>query len=258
MSAAGPRARRLTHRLLDVVFPPHCVACRKAGAWYCARCLTQLPREPLTLCARCVQPLAPSTLRCPVCRAPSPSSLVSVTTWGVYGAALKQGVFALKYQRRQAIAPLLADLLTPFLSVLCRPGDIIVPVPLHPRRERERGYNQTAILARALADGLALAGCPGVRVRSDLLRRTKATADQTLLGPDDRRRNMANAFAAAPMPSWPSGTRLWLCDDVVTTGATLHACAVALRDQGGSAPVHGLALARAAIGLLPYYKVSGA
>lgn len=172
--------------------------------------------------------------------------LLSLTTAGVYGGVLKDAVFALKYHHRQAVAPALAALLVPIVLPLLCSGDVLIPVPLHPDRLRERGYNQATMLATALADAAALAGLPDVRVRDDLIRRVRPTADQTRLGPAQRRANMAGAFATVSGQACVAVQgRMWLIDDVLTTGATLHACATALATVNSSVRIHGLALARA-------------
>ncbi len=102
-------------------------------------------------------------------------------------------------------------------------GAVLVPVPLHPRKERERGFNQARLLADLLARQV-----PGATVRS-LLRRIVDTPTQTRLDRDQRRTNLKNAFAFAPDGTIESGDRYVLVDDVFTTGATLNACAGVLR-----------------------------
>lgn len=105
-------------------------------------------------------------------------------------------------------------------------GAALVPVPLHPRKERERGYNQAAELARAWARAV-----PGARVVR-VLRRTIDTATQTRLGRRAREENLKNAFAMVAAPSISRSERIVLVDDVFTTGATLNACAGVLRRHG--------------------------
>ena len=102
----------------------------------------------------------------------------------------------------------------------------LVPVPLSASRERERGYNQSMELARTLSVAW------GIPVRDDLLYRTRATVTQTRLTPGERRRNVSHAFRANGERSLLRGLHLMLLDDVVTTAATLNACAAALHDGG--------------------------
>jgi ComF family protein len=112
----------------------------------------------------------------------------------------------------------------------------MVPVPLHRARERERGYNQAALLAKELAPRL------GLPVATDVLIRTRATAPQVGLSPEERRANVREAFAC--IGSGLAGARVLLIDDVYTTGSTMEAAAAALR-EGGVLSVWAYTLARA-------------
>jgi ComF family protein len=152
---------------------------------------------------------------------------------------IERAIHRFKYERWEALAPALAGLLLDRLAVDPPPAHLVVPVPLHPHRERERGYNQSALLARELSRRLNLRSPPGRLIR------TRQTPPQVGLDRVQRRANVADAFV------WqgPNLDRqpILLVDDVATTGATLNACAGALR-QSGSGAVMGLAVARAPIG----------
>jgi ComF family protein len=138
-------------------------------------------------------------------------------------------VHALKYDGWEAVA----DGMAARMARLAWPRDVVeeraalVPVPLAASRERERGYNQSALIARALGRRWR------VRVREDALVRTRATLSQTRLTPDERSRNVAKAFCVPdPASAHLRGAHVILVDDVVTTAATLNACAAALLDGG--------------------------
>jgi ComF family protein len=158
---------------------------------------------------------------------------------GAYESTLRDVLHALKYDGRRSIAPRLSRMMrAQGHDVICD-ADIIVPVPLHRRRLRHRGFNQADDLARGL-------GVPVVRA----LGRIKATAPQVDLTADERRANVRDAFALRRRRT--TGPRLHgavivLVDDVATTGATLEACARALHDAGAR-EVRALTAARAAIG----------
>jgi ComF family protein len=137
-------------------------------------------------------------------------------------------IAALKYDGWTAAA----DDMAARMARLAWPRDVleeraaVVPVPLAPARARERGYNQSELLARGLARRWAVpvwAGC---------VERARVTMTQTRLTPDERRRNVRGAFRAVPGPVTFRGAHLVLLDDVVTTGATLNECASALHDAG--------------------------
>jgi ComF family protein len=165
---------------------------------------------------------------------------------GPYDGALRDVLHAFKYEGRLSLARPLARLMAAHGAELLARADLVVPVPLHPRRERQRGFNQAWELARRL-------GLPACRA----LRRTRPTVAQVGLSAAGRRHNVAGAFAVRaawrPGPRAPaargSGHRLGgacvlLVDDVATTGATLDACAAALL-SGGARAVLALTAARA-------------
>jgi ComF family protein len=191
---------RLLNALLELVAPPECVACES--------------RSAAPLCERCGALVI----------APAPRSLAGVPVLAALGYAPPfDGVLRrFKYQGRPDLAPRLAELL-PGSSML--PGHTLVPVPLHPRRLAERGYNQAALLANALARR------GGLRVQSTALCRLRDTPRQARLPRAERLRNVEAAFQAR-RPEALTGSRVVLVDDVVTTGATALACIGSLRRAG--------------------------
>jgi ComF family protein len=144
-------------------------------------------------------------------------------------------VHGLKYQNLRASAADLGRLLAEYLDPNPMPADLLVPVPLHKRRERERGYNQSELLARELSKRT------GIPLETRVLRRTRNTPPQVSIeGHEERRRNIEGAFECAREVG---GQKLLVVDDVVTTGSTMSACAGALKASGATS-VWGLALAR--------------
>lgn len=150
--------------------------------------------------------------------------------------AIRQAIHRLKYNNLRALAPELSALLADYLSTTPIPAQALVPVPLHPKRERERGYNQSALLARGLGERTGLpvvAGC---------LRRVRDSPPQARASRAvDRRQQVADAFVCTNDSL--KGVQVLLIDDVSTTGATLDSCARTLK-TAGAASVWGLTLAR--------------
>ena len=218
--------------MLDTVFPPRCVGCTARGHWLCPMCLRRVERLSLPLCGICGQPVDPAG---PLhgCRRAS-AALTTISAVGMYMGPLREAVHALKYHSRHGVAATLAALLAPAVAPLLQQSDLLVPVPLHPTRERERGYNQAAILASELQYLLP------VEVAPVALRRTRATADQTALSAVQRAANVRGAFTA--QADVVSGRRVWLLDDVYTTGVTLRAGARELR-VAGACEVRGAVIA---------------
>jgi ComF family protein len=164
-----------------------------------------------------------------------PSALDGVLSSAVFAPPLRTAIHQFKYRDGRALAAPLADRLIAVWEETGLTADMIVAVPLHSSRVSERGYNQSALLAQALA------GAVGVALADDLLVRVRATRPQTHLKREERVQNVSGAFECRTnLP----GTRVVLVDDVCTTGATLEACARALR-AAGAAHVQGLTVARA-------------
>jgi ComF family protein len=153
-----------------------------------------------------------------------------------YEGRLRDIIHALKYEGRRSITPPLGTLMRDCGAELLSGADAVVPVPLHPRRERARGFNQAEDLASHLGPPVA-----------KLLARVRFTASQIELPADARQENVRDAFALIPVPRAPIPGVVVLVDDVATTGATIEACAKVLK-RGGVREVRALTAARVVTG----------
>ena len=229
--------------LLDLLLPRHCIVCeqpveRGSVSPACGACWARLPTLRWPQCERCGQPLvvrdvpapaAPGPRRCRWCdQLPAYVRAVRSVCWAPDEPAGSL-VHAFKYDGWTA----LADDMARRMAAVAWPHDVVperaalVPVPLAAERARERGYNQSALLADALARRW------DVSVWHDVLARQRATETQTRLTPGERLRNVAGAFGLrAGARERLRGTHVVLVDDVVTTGATLNACAASLLAGG--------------------------
>lgn len=207
----------------------------------CGRCREALvPVSPSSSCARCARPLAgaelPAGYACGACRR-RPPSFAALHVGFSYQPPLSDVVQALKFRRLDHLGDHLGTLLAERLGPRLPRLDAVVPVPLHWRRRWARGYDQAAVLARAVARGLGLPMLP-------LLARRRATTAQTSLSRERRLTNVRHGFRCRRSPE---GRRLLLVDDVVTTGATLEAAACCLA-RAGAGPITALAAARTPLG----------
>lgn len=235
-------------RLLDVIYPSRCVVCQRVGAVVCAQCLSSMSSPDAPVCSHCGATIpdvgyATPTL-CQDCAAGrGPMRLDGVRVAAVYAGAARTAILALKFGGERRVAERLATLMTIPYQCEIHFADMVIPVPLHANRQRERGYNQAELLARAFAQN------QGLRVRTDILWRTRPTEAQTRLSRVERRRNVAGAFAltAPAAASAVKGKRIVLVDDVTTTGSTIDAAAEPLRAAGATS-VWGLAFARPGLG----------
>jgi ComF family protein len=229
--APAVAARAALDAVLSVVLAPACAACdelleRPTHGPVCARCWQSiLPLTP-PLCDCCGDPLptwrsiSVPLARCARCRRAA-RAVDRTRAIGPYDGALRAVIHALKYQGRRSLARPLGGLMRHRGADVLEAAACVVPVPLHPSRRRERGFNQAADLARHL-------GLPVVRA----LARTRATSAQTALPAAQRHRNVRDAFGVTRAGMALVGATVVLVDDVSTTGATLEACARALKRTG--------------------------
>lgn len=224
------RARMLLPALVDLIYPPRCIGCgAEAGAAHalCPACWRDTVFTAPPGCRHCGAPVldAPGRggdIACEDCTRIPPGwdRGASAMLYGGGGRAL---VLALKHGDRLDLVPPLARWMIRAAGPILQPPALIVPVPLHWTRLARRRYNQAAELARAISRATGLPCAPR------LLRRVRATGSQDGKSAEQRAANLVGAFAARPVPA---GLRVVLVDDVMTTGATLSACAAALRAAG--------------------------
>lgn len=230
--SALSRIRSAIEGFIDIVYPepPPCALCFGEvpvgfHVAVCERCLARLPRVDEAVCGRCGRPVRRGEARCGPC-AKLPSAVDYARSYGLYQGHLKASIHALKYRGEVRVAEALGELMA--WAAWWDGGferiDRLVPVPLHPAKERERGYNQAELLARAAAEAM------GKRVIQPVVR-TRETLPQSGLSLSERRRNVESAFEV-PLPGEVRGLRLLVVDDVYTTGATLSAVCAALKRAG--------------------------
>jgi ComF family protein len=219
--------------LLDALFPPRCVGCTRRGVALCDTCRGQLPYLPRGVCFRCASHRGAYGV-CRGCRRLSPM-LSRVQAPFAYVGAARNAVLNLKFRSGRYLAPLMGDLLRERLEQHHVDFDVVVPVPLSPKRLRERGFNQAELLAEHVFTSSHVPIGPEVLARGE-------RPSQRTLNASRRLDNLAGAFNC-PEPARIAGKRVLLVDDVITTGATVSACADTLADAGAR-HVCALAFAR--------------
>lgn len=229
-----PRLASLRRTALDLLFPFRCLGCAREGSLICPSCRQKMLEITSPVCPRCGTPQAGGIL-CPAC-SNHHHDIDGIRSPFRFEGVTRQAIHQLKYKNLRAIAPTLAELLGNYLDAHPIPGEILVPVPLHRIRLRERGYNQSELLARKLG------GIIGLPVIADCIIRRKNNPPQTrATSVDKRRSNVADAFTCRNHSL--KNKKIILIDDVATSGATLNACAATLK-TAGAVSVWGLTLAR--------------
>jgi len=241
--------------LVSVFFPSGCRICDNlltsaSRVPLCEECLSSFERVAGTLCEICGRPLPgwkeepEQPLFCPACQDRT-YAFDRARSFALYENAIVRAILLLKFEQIEPLGTWFADRLAELVNSEANrlAADVVVPVPLHRERERERGYNQAALLSKPLAKRLRLPH------KAVLLVRTRARPDKQVLSLEERWESVRGAFATRP-GSQVDNLRVLLVDDVLTTGATLDACARALREAGAKSVI-GLTVGRAIRNPLP-------
>ena len=232
LSAAKAPVSWLVGQVVELLFPLSCVVCRREGRFLCDTCGTGLPKLGEHRCVSCANP--EYARLCPWCDS-EPPYYETIRAPYLMDGPVREMVSGLKYRNLRAWAPHMGRIMGAHLAFEPLPADVLAPVPLHRRRERQRGYNQSDLLAREVSRWT------GIPLEPRILARTRDTAPQVSMSSNvERRRNIEGAFECTGSVE---GRKVLLIDDVVTTGATMNACARALM-EGGAEVVWGLSLAR--------------
>ena len=208
--------------LLDFAYPPHCAVCAadiEATALLCGSCWVEI--VPRHLHSRVED---------------GGCTFEKVVALGPFTGALQQAIYALKFRNQVRLGRALGERMGQCLAEQLAPLDCLLPVPLHPARQRERGFNQSAEIAAGLGAVLGVPVCHGV------VRRQRNTRQQAFLSAEERRANIRGAFAS--VAALPASFRIGIVDDVWTTGETMAACAQAV----GSDRLWAVVLARSGAG----------
>lgn len=193
--------------IIDAFFPPLCVHCGQENAWLCCAAQKMVRTEHVIV---------------------NPINIAGIDRTIVRGSydcePLAQLIQKLKYHYWTGLAGVLDDVLVPLTKELPpAKGTVIIPVPLHSRRHRERGFNQSIIIGKALSRATKIP-------LANLLQRTRYTTPQAKLSAEERTTNIIGAFGREKVAKWP--TSAILVDDVITTGSTIAECASVLRQHG--------------------------
>lgn len=237
-------ADKLENFILDTLFPITCLSCGKNGEWICAECLAKIPLKIDQVCPLCERKITPGGRICFECHRHSDlDGLLAATSYKndiILGA-----VHNYKYRFVEDLhIPLGKILIKSFLDSDLIIPDLLIPVPLHPRRLRYRGFNQAELLADYLSENLT----PGfsIPVASNLVIRSRYTSPQMKVkNYHERKKNMEGAFKITnkSISDNLENKRVLLVDDIATTGATLFECAKVLKTAGAK-EVIALVIAR--------------
>lgn len=220
-------------KLIDILYPPFCAGCQRPGTRWCADCQNKTRQLEEPICPICGIPVD-SPGKCQDCIDHNRADFL-LRSWGIYEGSLRNAIHHLKYNNDIGVAEIFAGFMASKIASLSWEYDMIVPVPLTEKRKKERGYNQSALLARwiALETGSSL--------NTKALKRIRHTISQTRLSAAERRKNVEDAFWADA--KIVRQKRVLLIDDIATTGATLEASTSALA-KAGAKSIYSFTLAR--------------
>jgi ComF family protein len=240
----------MLRNFINIVYPPRCHICgdflgnddsENQPIFFCRACFSDFSQISSPLCPICGTPFIADSQEdhtCESCLRKRPFYEATYAGY-LYRGAIMEAIHQFKYGEKTFLSNSLGPLLSQFAKGLCEKSDnlLTMPVPLHPKRLRERGFNQSLLLARHVAEDL------DTELDFLSLRRVRYTSPQTGLGKEERRKNVRAAFHVEN-PDAVKGMSILLVDDVATTGNTLNECARVLR-KSGCKSVLCLVLARA-------------
>lgn len=231
--------------ILDFVYPQHCAICKKHlrrnEKDVCETCWNSLVILPDPFCPYCKSFYEPGNTKCSFCestgRTIDDHKIALVRSLGRFDDYYKELIHRFKYGKKiplgRRLAQRLGETINGDYSFL--ESDLLIPVPLHKSRHRERGFNQSEIVAEEISK------ITGLSALKNVLKRKKNTKDQTNLTPKQREENVRGAFVVTD-PEMINGKNIILVDDVITTGATLNECARMLK-QAGAEKIFGMTIA---------------
>ena len=221
---------------LAIFFPIKCLGCGKYGELLCFECGRKIDKIKTSTCPECGR-ISELGKYCPSCRRRLKTSLDGIIITAKYDTGpIKQLIAGYKYDGITGVLPILAELINEKIPLLLSKNSLIAYVPLHPKRERERGFNQSREIAKYLAvtNDISLTDC---------LKKVKNTPHQVGLSRAARRKNVKNVFVCLDKGDPIKGRNIILIDDVATTGSTLQECAKELK-KAGAKKVHAFVIAR--------------
>lgn len=227
--------------LLDLLFPKECLGCKKEGEWFCEKCLKEIPLNQEIYCPVCQKKLNHNTVCFECQKKTSLDGFFSASTYE--NNLLKKAVKTLKYHYVTELSQALSHLLIKYLKNLnpeitkpiLKTGPLIIPIPLHKKRLRERGFNQSELLGQGIATAF------GFKYQARILERKIYTAPQAELSRKERLNNIKDCFKLKENFKL-KGQTVILIDDVFTTGATMQETAKVLK-KAGAKKVWGLTVA---------------
>lgn len=219
---------------IDWLFPPDCACCQKANFVVCPACENQFPLITEHVCEICGIPVAENQFKCDDCIS-TPPLFSGMRSYAHYSGTVREAIHSLKYKNNIALGFYFSKYLNQILQRVSWDFDLVIPVPLSKKHMKERGFNQSALIARPLARTSARKFDP------QALMRIKETRSQVNLTAAERHENVKDAFLGNPDKLKKKS--ILLVDDVITTGATMEYCTKALLDSGAK-KVYCISIAR--------------
>lgn len=230
-------ARDIWSGVLDLIYPPKCLVCGDIQEYYlCPKCTARIDYLVPPVCDRCGLPVDEISCRNIHCKT---LNFTRARAVAVYDGVIREAIHQLKYSGRTVLMGELNTLLVDYMATypdFAGDATAVIPIPIHASRERERGFNQSALLAKGVSEYLRLP------LLTHALERVGGLRPQVQLSEYDRVHNVKGAFKASPSISL-EGQRILLIDDVLTTGSTTSEASKVLR-EAGAARVYVLTLAR--------------